>query len=330
MRSPHSPTPRPAPRPGAAILTLISLAALLIAGCGVSSSARASSPATSATTPVPTATNAPTPVPTADLSTLSGPCAPASGSQAATVPHYQIGDLIITEARLSLDYPAQQLPDGTPLQPVRLPSQSLSAEFPDSPPVNPHLKENPAGYQFLVCNNAPTQAHVIQSVSVRIASFTPYSGQLSAWQFCDGTFVRPQGANAGGCGGYAMFEEYLHATFPANAGADAAVTAAQISAGGLGPPGATQVTPLPDTLVPGKSLSFDIGLTPPTVPGLYAFAFGLAIDGQPPAFFSTAQPVLLAPVVHKWTGKACEAPAMQAQIPQTVTNPPTLYICPES
>lgn len=328
MRSVHAPTPRPAPRPGATLLTLIPLAVLLIAGCGAPS-AGASLPSTSST-PAPTATSAPTPVPTADLATLSGPCAPASGSQAATVPHYQIGDLIVTEARLSFPYAAQQLPEGTPLQPVQLPGPSLSAEFPDSPPVNPHLKENPAGYEFLVCNNTPTQAHVIQSVSVRIASLTPYSGQLSAWQFCDGTFVRPRGANFGGCGGYAIFEEYLHATFPADAEAGAAVTAAQISAGGLGPPGASRVTPLPDTLAPGKSLSFDIGLTPPTAPGLYAFAFGLAVDDQPPAFFSTAQPILLAPVAHKWTGKACEAPAMQARIPQTVTDPPTQYICPES
>src|SRR5690348_11927267 len=194
MRSVHAPTPRPAPRPGATLLILIPLAALLIAGCGAPS-AGASLPSTSST-PAPTATSAPTPVPTADLATLSGPCAPASGSQAATIPHYQIGDLIVTEARLSFPYAAQQLPDGTPLQPVQLPGPSLSAEFPDSPPVNPHLKENPAGYEFLVCNNTPTQAHVIQSVSVRIASFTPYSGRLSAWQFCDGTFVRPQGANA--------------------------------------------------------------------------------------------------------------------------------------
>lgn len=329
MRSPYPPAPRPAPRSLAILLTLIPLAALLIAGCGAPS-AGISPPATSATTPAPTATNAPTPVPTADLSTLSGPCAPASGSQATTVPHYQIGDLIITEARLSLAYPAQQLPDGTPLQPLQLPSQNLNAEFPDSPPVNPHLKENASGYQFLVCNNAPTQAHVIQSVSVRIASFTPYGGQLNAWQFCDGTFVRPHGANAGGCGGYAYFDEYLHATFPADARASVAVAAAQTSTGTAPVPGATPAAPLPVTLAPGQSLSFDIGLTPPTTPGLYAFAFGLSVDDQSPAFFSTAQPVLLAPVAHKWTGPACEAPAMQAQIPQTVTNPPTQYICPES
>ena len=330
MRSLHAPTSRPTPRSLAILHTLIPLAALLIAGCGASS-VGASSPSIASTTPAPTATNAPTPVPTADLATLSGPCAPDGGSGSATIPRYQLGDLVITAARSSVASDALQLPDGTPLQPLQLPSQNLTAEFPDSPPVNPQLKENPDGYQFLVCNIAPTQSHVLGGVSVRIASFTPYSGQLNVWHFCDGTFLVPQGVHSGDCGSpFPYYEEYLHATFTADAAAGAAVVAVQTGTGMKRTPGATLAAPLPVTLAPGKSLSFDIGLTPPTASGLYAFTFGLAIDEQPPAFFSTAQPVLLAPVTHKWTGKACEAPAMQAQIPQTVTNPPTMYICPES
>ena len=304
----------------------MALAALLLAGCGASSAGASTSP-----TLTPTATSAPTPVPTVDLAMLSGPCAPDTGNARDTTPRYQIGDLIVTEARLSLAYPAQQLPDGTPLAPLKLTSGvGLSSEFPDSPPVNPQLKEKPSGYAFLVCNNAPTQTHVIQGVSVRIASTTPYGGQLNSWQFCDGYFARPQGTSFGGCGGAASYEEYLHATFPADAGPGDAVAAAQTGTGTNPAPGATQASPLPATLAPGKRLSFDIGITAPTAPGRYGFAFGLAVDDQPPAFFSTAQPVLLAPVVHKWTGKACEAPAMQAQIPQAVTDPPTMYICPES
>ncbi len=313
MRSSSPPTSRPTPRSLATLLSFMALAALLLAGCGASSAS-----ASTSSTPAPTPTSAPTPVPTVNLAMLSGPCAPDTGNARDTTPRSQIGDLIVTEA-------------GTPLVPLKLTSGvGLSSEFPDSPPVNPQLKEKPSGYAFLVCNNAPTQTHIIQGVSVRIASTTPYGGQLDSWQFCDGYFARPHGASFGGCGGAASYEEYLHATFPADAGPGDAVVAAQTGTGTNPAPGATQASPLPATLAPGKHLSFDIGITAPTAPGRYGFAFGLAVDDRPPAFFSTAQPVLLAPVAHKWTGKACEAPAMQAQIPQAVTDPPTMYICPES
>jgi hypothetical protein len=299
------------------LLAFVALAGLLIAGCGAAPSASASTSSTSEPTAVP--------------ATPSTSCASGSGNTPNTTPRHQIGDLIVTEAQLSLAYPAQQLPDGTPLAPLKLNSNvDLANEFPNSPPVNPQLKENPSGYAFLVCNAAPSQPHVIRSVSVRIASFTPYGGQLNSWQFCDGTFARPQGASSGGCGGGASYEEYLHATFPTDAGAGATVAAAQTGTGTNPAPGATQANPLPVMLGLGKTLTFDVGITAPAAPGLYGFAFGLAIDDQSPTFFSTTQPALLAPIAHKWTGQACEAPAMQAKIPQTVTDPPTMYICPES
>src|SRR5260370_42591835 len=122
MRSSSPPTSRPTPRSLATLLSFMALAALLLAGCGASSAS-----ASTSSTPAPTPTSAPTPVPTVNLAMLSGPCAPDTGNARDTTPRSQIGDLIVTEARLSLAYPAQQLPDGTPLRPVQLPGRHLAA-----------------------------------------------------------------------------------------------------------------------------------------------------------------------------------------------------------
>jgi hypothetical protein len=59
--------------------------------------------------------------------------------------------------------------------------------------------------------------HRIESVDALIARFTPYTGTLNTWLFCDGSYT-PAGGGEGGCGG--GYETYanLTATFPASAG----------------------------------------------------------------------------------------------------------------
>ena len=66
----------------------------------------------------------------------------------------------------------------------------------------------------------------------------------------------------------------------------------------------------------------------PTTAGVYTFAAGITADSAA-LLFTVGQNMLLAPIGHRWTGKACLSPAMQAGIP---ANPPagTYYICPES
>jgi hypothetical protein len=283
-------------------------------------------PTTPAPTLAPTATPAPTAIPTANL-TAGQPCAPGPHD---THTYYQLGDLVVRQIGFGLAYPSQQLPDGTPLAPLKLTNNVVNNEFPGSPAVNPHLQEPGGGFTFAVCNASATQSHVLQSISVKIQSATPYTGQLSSWQFCDGDYARPGPAFFGGCGGGYAGDEYLHATFAADAGAGASVVAAQTGTGATPVFGSQNAPPLPLTLPFGKFVEINVGLTAPTAPATYTFSFGVAVDGATPVYFSDSQPTLLAPVAHKWTGPACEQPAMLAQIPTAVTNPPTRYICPES
>ena len=301
-------------------LPLTAMLCLLLAACGASgtTSAGADTTPTASATPQPTATTAP-PIATPPT---SGPCAdfashPPSGGQ-----FVQIGDLIVTPPGFGIDYPAKMLPDGTPLKPLQLTSQEPDQDFTSSPPTNPSMQDSGGGYQFAMCNMSPSQSHTINGVTVSIASFNAYSGQLSSWQFCDGNYSRAHGAFYGGCGGGIAFDEALHASFAPNATTGASATATQVGTG----PG---VQPLPVTLAPGKTLAIVIGLTVPTAPGQYAFAFSLAQDSAAPALVGTAQPTLFAPIAHKWTGQACTKPDMLAQIP-TATDPVTYWICPES
>ena len=274
-----------------------------------------------ATLATPTATSLPTATPAPQIATppTSGPCA-AFASHGGT--YVQIGDLIVTAPGFGIDYPAKMLPDGTPLKPLQLASQEPAQDFTSSPPTNPSMRDGGGGYAISMCNTSQNQSHTINSVTVTVASFTPYTGQLSSWQFCDGNYSRANGAFYGGCGGGIAFDEALHATFAASATTGASATATQVATGeGAGP--------LPVSLAPGKTLDIVIGLTVPTAPGQYAFALSLAQDSAAPALVGTTQAALFAPIAHKWTGQACTTPAMLAQIP-TATSPVTYWICPQS
>lgn len=140
------------------------LLAGLLAGCGVStartgtsSNARAVTP-TATPLPTVTPTPAPTAVPTIAAAQISGPCKPRPGD---TTPRYQIGDLIVaTYGFATLAYPSQQIPDGTPAQPL------LIRDIPKDPPTNPHLHEGGGGYVASICNASPTHAHILQSFDV--------------------------------------------------------------------------------------------------------------------------------------------------------------------
>ena len=304
-------------------LPLAAMLCLLLVACGASGTPSAGA-ATTATTATPTATLQPTPTTAPQIATppTSGPCAsfashPPSGGQ-----FVQIGDLIVTAPGFGIDYPAKMLPEGTPLKPLQLASQQPGEDFTSSPPTNPSMHDSGGGYAISMCNTSQSQSHTINGVMVSFASFTPYTGQLSSWQYCDGNYSRAHGAFYGGCGGGIAFDEALHAAFAANATTGASVTATQVATGeGAGP--------LPVSLAPGKTLDIVIGLTVPTASGQYAFAFSLAQDGAAPALVGTTQPALFAPIAHKWTGQACTAPNMLAQIP-TATDPVTYWICPES
>jgi hypothetical protein len=285
----------------------------LLAGCGASAGEVSGGP------PPPTA-------PAANFATV----APA---QAASVCHLddayagpvvRLGDIYVTQAGFALAYPAFMLADGTPLKPLKLDDPSRSPN-PGTAPVNPDLKESPGGYKIGVCNASAAQSHTLQSVTVRLDALVPYSGQLNSWNPCDGPYYPPAGQAAGGCGGAYAGDESLHAAFPPGATANATAVATQTGTGNSNDPGGAPAAPLPLTLAPGQKIEVNIGLTPPSAPGTYTFAFGLSIDRAAPIFASSGVPVLLAPVAHKWSGEACLEQAMKAQIP---ANSQDYFICP--
>ena len=295
-----------------------------LASCGATSAAEPVYP-----TPTPTATLASAPPATATptaTSSLTETCGPTSNSAGAAM--VTVGDLQALMQLGGLSYPARKLPDGLPLAPFKLQMSSpaaLDAQLPPNPLTDPSMTEPQGGYWLSICDTSPTQAHTLDQVSVQIASFTPYGGHLNEWDSgdtkCGTVYARPQGVSGGGCGGAVGGAACFHATFAEGDGVGSSVSAPFTSAIGC-LTGGTLPLPLPH----GQGLNFALGITQPRAPGTYTFTIRLVTDAGTLTFVPTA-PVLLAPVAHKWSGDACTAAAMQAQIPQA-TDPPTTYICP--
>lgn len=289
----------------------------------------------------PIATNTTTATNTAQATTPStSTVSLASAAQAAACafqpsgsePAFDLGNgLIVTPSLGGLAYPAFQLPEGTPLAPLKLSGDhSNSGQFLPAL-VNPNLRDS--GLSLIVCNIGQ-QPVTIEGVKVSITSFNPYSGQLNSWYPCDGMYSGPNKITAG-CGGGEATDEVVSATFAAHDGAGAVVKAVEKTAS------ATYGT-MPFTLpvrtyvrAAQKGASgivlIKVQVIPPTTPGDYVFSLGLVTQNRATAFVpavSASTPILLAPVAHKWDGQACQAPNMASQIPPE-TNPPTYYICPE-
>jgi hypothetical protein len=165
---------------------------------------------------------------------------------------------------------------------------------------------------------------MVESVSVKFSAFTLHSGSLNIWNPCDGTYARPAGLVSLECSERpAIWDETVRASFAANAQVGAIVPATLDSSAFVGDLG-----PLPVTLPPGRDMQIGIFVKAPTPAGVYTVAAGVTADSAPLPF-TVGQNMLLAPIGHRWTGRACLSPAMQAGIP---ANPPagTYCICPES
>jgi hypothetical protein len=297
----------------------LSLACLLLAGCGAQSSGRAT---TASATPTATAMS-----PTAYAGTLTpAPLPPYTCEQAISQGAHvtQIGDIRLTDVSLSfLSYPSVMLPDNTPLtKPDQLHAKgpdTYATDFPGSPMTNPGSPGNAGAFDLVVCNTSQTQTHVLDSVTIKITSFEGYGGQLNAWRWCDNALDSHKQSTFYDCSGGTNCRLVLQASFPASATTGAEVDARQADCQAF-------VGPLPLALGPDKAVQISTTIAPPSAAGKYTFTFGLRLDGQ--TIYSAASPVvLLAPVAHHWSGLACQnSPAMLAQI--TPTNPETYYICP--
>lgn len=309
---------------------LLSLACLVVAGCGQTTTKGGAASANGTTTPlattVPTATTETTTMPPTPTGLL-GQCFGYGADQAGTTT--QVGDILFTQVRVGgLAYPFQKLPEGTDLaKPYKLASTGTDA-IPNSPITNPGLDGAGGGFMLGVCNTSATKTHTLQAVTAKISAFTAYSGQLSQWNVCDPTVDSHHTIGGGGCGGAIAGCMCFHAPFAASAGAGSEVTMTQTE-DSLNTPG-DHAGKLPLTLVPHKGFFLLAGMDKPSAAGTYTFTFGVRIDGQSTVLHAGASPVvLLAPVAHHWDGSGCQKnAAMLSQI--TPTSPETYYICPES
>ena len=301
------------------------LLALTLSACGGTTSKPTGGVVVAAPTATATATAAATAQPTAKAATGGG--LPTGCSGMAGQSTTRIGDLVITSVTKALDYPDWTIPPGTPNQPLRITQSATGSPASGSVEVGAHGATD-GFFTFMICNASTTQAHTLRSVSVRVASFTAYSGPLVVWAPCnDGTYdAQTQTARAGGCGGGFGANEYLQASFPASAGVGAVVTAQVTSTSPAGPGDPNPYPALPLSVAPGHMVSMGAMLTVPTTPGSYAFAFGLAVDSTSTAYFSTSASEIYAPITQHWTGQNCTTTAMKAQIPAASQS--TLYICP--
>jgi len=301
----------------------LAMTCVLLAGCGATTAKTADSATPTATAPQPTATATPTPLPTASASQLA-----ACNFQGVTGV-LRLGDLLVGKPVLEpWAHPSRQLPDGTPLAPFHLAAPSgaaLDTQLPPDPAASPYMAAHSGGYELAVCNSSSSQTHVLKGISVRIESAAPYSGQLSAWEPCDGYYYDASTKQlGGGCAFSGCDDEFIEATFPS---APVGATVATVQAAGKNcsevPAG-----PLPLSLRSHQSIYINVGVVAPSAPTTYTFALGLVQDGADAVFLPATKPVLLAAVAHKWTGAACLAPAMKAQIPAASSS--TYYICPEA
>ncbi len=294
-------------------------------GCSLPSTGGQTSIAKSTATAAPTSTPSPTPVPQA----LINACFGANASQAGHV--VEVGDMLYTQVALAfLSYPYIMLPDNTPLaQPFKIHSPGPDAyqtDFPNSPLTNPSISNPGGGFYIGVCNASASKTHTVQAVTAKIASFASYNGQLNEWNGCDGATNSHHQLTGGGCGGAMALCMCFHATFPNNAVVGTEVTMTQTD-DSLNNPG-DHAGKLPLALAPHKAVYLFASLDKPIPNGRYTFTFGVHIDGQNTSLSSGPSPiVLLAPVAHKWTGQACQQPAMLNQI--AATNPESYYICPQ-
>lgn len=247
----------------------------------------------------------------------------------ASGPAVRVGDLVITQAGFNnLAIPSYKLPDSLPLKPFKLEDADATHQpaLANSPPTNPSLADHSGGFTLDICNAYSTTPHTLKSLSVRLDAFTPYKAALSSWNPCNGPYSSQDQSTTGGCGGAYFADEYFHATFAGGAKPGTVASVKQVGSGKSDGTSGSGIGPFPLSLDSGQAIEIDVGMTIPTAPGIYTFAFALGVDDAAPVFVTTSTPTLFAPVAHAWSGQGCMRTAMKAQIPKL---PAAFYICPE-
>lgn len=303
------------------VLAVAAILILTLSGCSaMSSSTDGGAAKTQTAVPTFTFTNPPTSTPTP----LPPPCTRSTLRPRVAA---QQGDLLLSPTFIvPADGPDAflfQLPDGTPLSPLRLPAPGANGYYYGRPSSWPASTIGTSNIIFVaLCNSAASATHVLQSVRLTVTSFTPYSAPLNVWNYCEGYYARPAGIIPNSCDRGPVWGDDSHqafqATFPSQVSVGTTVSATDVNA----------LTALPITLPAGRALYLGISVTIPAQPGTYTLAVDLTADGATlPATPGGA--LLFAPIVHTWSAQACQSATMQARIP-AATTPPAPYICPDS
>jgi len=301
-----------------AVAAVAALLAVALAGCGGAGAASTGTGGTPQATATPAPTATATALPTVNL--------PAACHNMNDGPYVRVGDLVASSVTSAFVNNADQIPQGTPNQPLTI---STNGQIPNINPSAAPIGSSGQGYMvFSVCNGSASQAVSLQSVQARVASFTPFSGALAGWNGCkDGFYdANQQSASNGGCGGGYLANEYMQVTFPSGAGVGDVASGKVTSTGSAQPGDPNPYPALQLSIAPGQVVSLAVTVTVPTTPGTYTLAFGLTIGSASPVYFATTSPSLYAPITQAWSGQNCMTPAMQSQIPTSATSGP-LYIC---
>ncbi len=299
-----------------ATVGIVSMVAIL-AGC---------SPTASTAGVNPTSTPSPVASATATISQAAWTTCFGSGYE-ANDGSTMSGDILMTPVTVSGHaYPAVMLPDGTPLtKPYQLHMDGTTG-LASGPMANPILSEGMGGgFHLGICNTSATQTYTITSIVATIAAFTPYSGQLSQWNPCDGEMDSHHQLSPSGCGGGGIGYTRFHAVFQGSVTAGASVEMRQTGYD-LNAPGDGLGRRLPLALAPYAKMDFSLGMDAPAQAGSYAFTFSVRLQTGETLTTTKSTTILLAPVAHNWDGRSCNQSTFLSQI--TATNPETYYVCP--
>ncbi|GEM_PF-1293186 len=275
-----------------------------------------SNPLTTTTKHTSSATPTLTPLPAVPWAQVEQACGYDSTYQPVTF--YHVNDLYVNVALAFTEYLGEELPANLPHKPFQIADASAhpNPSVKKTPRVNPSFGTT---LDITVCDASST-AHNIQGFGVQIASFTAYSGILNTWPACD--FYQQGIVYPEGCDGAEVDDEYFSTNFSPTAGVGSVAQAKFTSAGQA--QNGSQLPAIPFTLQPKSNLTNNMTLTAPSVVGSYEFAYSIKVDGLNTPFIIDPETLLLDPAAHKWTGAACQASGMAAQIPSDGAS----YICP--
>lgn len=255
---------------------------------------------------------APTSTPGSSSSPTQAPAPSATATANTASTSSALGGAPLTIKALGIvDYiPKVLLPDTLPLKPLPV-SQAkgpTNITFGNSITMSVSVKIPPAPQVGIVCK-----------LSIRMVAFQPLAGSVNnVWGSCD-EYENPGGPAGGGCGGGFTTEGTATGTFP-SAQVGTTLTPTVIGASD------TQPAKISTTSEGEGIVAVDLQLP---APGTYTFQVGLWQDTSGPKWsnLTLRQMVLFGHINHLWSGQACTASDMQAQLPPP-TDPPEVFICP--